>query len=75
MSASRDQQAPSEGGQGILDALATPVFAVDRSHHYTAFNRAHAADLDNLFRKATQDVCVERDREATEGGPIEKYGP
>ena len=43
MTDSGHQEAPSDGSQGILDALATPVYAVDRELRYTAFNPAHAA--------------------------------
>ncbi len=43
MTDSEHQEAPCDGSQGILDALATPVYAVDRDLCYTAFNPAHAA--------------------------------
>ena len=39
----------SAGSQGILDALATPVFAVDRKLHYIAFNAAHAAVMRRAY--------------------------
>lgn len=42
MSDSVHEKEPSIGGQGILDALAAPVFALDRDLRYTAFNAAHA---------------------------------
>lgn len=41
--------APSVGGQGILDAAVTPAFAVDRQLRYTAFNRAHAAVMRRAY--------------------------
>jgi PAS domain S-box-containing protein/putative nucleotidyltransferase with HDIG domain len=42
-------KAPSIGGQGILDALVTPAFAVDRRLRYTAFNSAHAAVMRRAY--------------------------
>jgi PAS domain S-box-containing protein/putative nucleotidyltransferase with HDIG domain len=33
------------GCQGIIDALAAPVFSVDREFRYTAFNAAHASAM------------------------------
>jgi PAS domain S-box-containing protein/putative nucleotidyltransferase with HDIG domain len=39
----------STGEQGILDAFETPVFAVDRSFRYTAFNEEHAAVMRRAY--------------------------
>lgn len=49
LTATKNEKAPSVGGQGILDAVATPVFAVDRQLRYTAFNRAHAVVMRQAY--------------------------
>ena len=36
---------PQAGCQGIIEALTAPVFAVDRTLRYSAFNSAHAAAM------------------------------
>jgi PAS domain S-box-containing protein len=49
MAGRKEPPPPSTGGQGILDAIETPVFAVDRSFRYTAFNDEHAAVMRRAY--------------------------
>jgi PAS domain S-box-containing protein/putative nucleotidyltransferase with HDIG domain len=50
-------QAPPAGRQAILDAIATPVFAVDLAKCYTAFNEAHAAVMKRAYGAEIEIGC------------------